>query len=86
MKMKSENLKELSVEELLKQQKTIKVVTGSLAGMLIVLLGMGIFPTFQKTSFAAFIVIPIALLPIVILNLTTLNKIKEELNLRERVR
>ena len=86
MKMKSENLKELSVEELLKQQKTIKVVTGSLAGMLIVLLGLGIFLTFQKTSFAAFIVIPIALLPIVILNLTTLNKIKEELNLRERVR
>lgn len=84
--MKSKNLTELSVEELLKQQKSIKVVTGMLAGMLILLLVIGIFLTFQKISFIAFVVIPIALLPIVFLNLATLKKIKQELNLRDNVR
>jgi len=84
--MKSKNLTELSVEELLKQQKSIKVVTGMLAGMLISLLVIGIFLTFQKISFIAFVVIPIALLPIVFLNLATLKKIKQELNLRDNMR
>ncbi len=84
--MKSKNLTELSAEELLKQQKSIKVVTGMLAGMLILLLVIGIFLTFQKISFIAFVVIPIALLPIVFLNLATLKKIKQELNLRDNVR
>ena len=84
--MKSKNLTELSVEELLKQQKSIKVVTGMLAGMLILLLVIGIFLTFQKISFIAFVVIPIALLPIVFLNLATLKKIKQELNLRDNMR
>ncbi|MES2518727.1 MAG: redox-active disulfide protein 2 [Bacteroidota bacterium] len=84
--MKSKNLKEWSVEELLKQQKTIKLVTGVLIGMLSTLLIIGISLTFQEKSFASFIVIPIALLPIVFLNLTTLKKVKEELNSRENLR
>ena len=84
--MKSENLKELSVEKLLKQQKTIKLGTGILTGILTVLLGMGIFLPSKETSFAAVVVIPIALLPIVISNLMKLKKIKEELNSRESVR
>lgn len=84
--MKSKNLKEWSVEELLKQQKTIKLVTGILIGMLSTLLILGIFLTFQEKFFNSFVVIPFALSPIVFLNLTTLKKVKEELNLRENLR
>ena len=83
--MKSKNLKEWSVEELLKQQKTIKLVTGMLIGMLSALFILGVFLSLQKTSFVSFIVIPFALLPIVFLNLTTLKKVKEELYAREKL-
>ncbi|MGL3000072.1 hypothetical protein [Flavobacterium sp. RSSB_23] len=81
--MKSKNLSELSVEELIKQQKTIKTVTSVLAGMLFVLLLLGIWLTFQKPSFLVFIVIPFTLMPLLIFNLTTLKKVKAELSLRE---
>lgn len=84
--MKNKNLNELSIEELLKQQKTTKLVTGVLIGMLSTLLILGIFLILQKTSFISFVVIPFALLPIVFLNFTTLKKIKEELNSRENFR
>ncbi len=83
--MKSKNLKELSVEELLKQQKTIKLVTGVLIGMLSTLLITGISLALQKTSFISFVIIPFALLPIVFLNFTSLKKVKEELNSRENL-
>jgi len=84
--MKSKSLNEMSAEELLKQEKSIKIATGMLAGMLLLLLVMGIYLTFKKGSYAAFIVIPMALLPIVILNVTSLKKIKSELNTRGKLR
>nr|WP_315175972.1 redox-active disulfide protein 2 [uncultured Flavobacterium sp.] len=81
--MKSKNLSELSVEELIKQQIIIKTVTSLLAGMLLVLFLLGIWLVFQKPSFLVFIVIPLTLMPLLIFNLTTLKKVKAELSLRE---
>lgn len=81
--MKSKNLSELSIEELIKQQKTIKTIIGVLSGMLLVLLVLGIWLTFQKPSFLVFIIIPFTFTPLLIFNAVTLKKIKSELHSRE---
>ncbi|MBC6110220.1 redox-active disulfide protein 2 [Pedobacter fastidiosus] len=74
-------LEELSNEELLKREKMIITVTYTLAGMLLLLFGLGIFLTFKK-GFTALTVVPIALLPIVIINFGNIKKIKAERKLR----
>lgn len=74
-------LEELSNEELLKREKMIITVTYTLAGMLLLLFGLGIFLTFKK-GFTALTVVPIALLPIVIINIGNIKKIKAERKLR----
>lgn len=80
--MKNQKPNEMSTEKLLEQQKTIKVVTGTLAGMLIILLILGIFLAVEQKLYA-FIPIPIALLPIVFVNINNLKEIKKELNSRQ---
>ena len=70
--MKNQKPNEMSTEKLLEQQKTIKVVTGTLAGMLIILLILGIFLAVEQKLYA-FIPIPIALLPIVFVNINNLR-------------
>jgi cobalamin biosynthesis protein CobD/CbiB len=72
---------EMSVEKLHQQAKTIKVATGTLAGMLLVLLVMAIFLSIKK-GFSALVVIPFALLPIVVINVNSLKQIKKELESR----
>lgn len=71
----------MSAEKLQQQAKTIKVVTGTLAGILLVLLVMAIMLSVKK-GFSALVVIPFALLPIVIINITSLKQIKKELESR----
>jgi asparagine N-glycosylation enzyme membrane subunit Stt3 len=72
---------EMSAEKLQQQAKTIKVVTGTLAGMLLVLLVMAIMLSVKK-GFSALVVIPFALLPIVIININSLKQIRKELESR----
>jgi Na+-transporting methylmalonyl-CoA/oxaloacetate decarboxylase beta subunit len=79
--MKNQNLGLLDTETLLKKQRSLKVLTGMLAGMLIVLFTLTIFISIKKT-FSPLSVVPIALLPIVILNLLNLKTIKKELDSR----
>lgn len=84
--MKTKDLSEASVEILTKQQKAIKLLTGVLIGMLSTLLAIGIFLTIQQGKFSIFTVIPFCLLPIVIMNFSTLKKIKAELTSRDNLR
>jgi 1,4-dihydroxy-2-naphthoate octaprenyltransferase len=79
---KDENLSILSIEELNKKAKTAKLVTGLLAGMLIVQFAVGIYMTTLQ-GFNVFIVIPLAFLPILILNYTNIRKINEEIASRK---
>ncbi len=72
---------QMSVEKLQQQAKTTKLVTGILAGMLAVLLVMAILLSIKK-GFSTLVVVPFALLPIVIINMTSLKKIKQELESR----
>ncbi|WP_460935602.1 redox-active disulfide protein 2 [Spirosoma humi] len=72
---------QMSIEKLQRQAKTIKVATGTLAGMLLVLLVMAIFLSIKK-GFSALVIIPFALLPILITNVNSLKQIKKELESR----
>ena len=80
--MKTKKPNEMTNEELLKNEKTIKSVTYTLSGMLLVLFVLNIFLAFKK-GFSALFVVPLALLPIVIINLNTLKEIKKEQGIRK---
>ncbi|AQX84852.1 redox-active disulfide protein 2 [Elizabethkingia bruuniana] len=80
--MKNENFSDLSTEDLLKRQKTIKPLTILFIGTLVVLLVLSIFITIKK-GFTALLVVPFALSPIAILNLNNLKSIQKEINSRK---
>ena len=82
--MKNQKPSEMSTEKLLEQQKTVKLVTGILAGMLTSLLVLSIFLAVQQKMYT-FIPIPIALLPIVFVNINNLKEIKKELDSRKSI-
>ena len=82
MKKTEEDLTKLSIEELIKKLKTTKLVSGLLAGMLLVQLAMGIYLTIQD-GFSIFVVLPVAFLPILLINFTSIKKIKEEIASRK---
>ena len=67
----------LSNQELLKREKMISAVTYTLAGMLLVLFLLAIILSFAK-GFSALTVVPVALMPIVLINLGNIKKIKAE--------
>jgi hypothetical protein len=79
--MKETDLSKLSLEELLKQEKTAKISYAFLLGTIIIQLAAGIFLTI-KQGFSVFIILPIAFVPILIVNNTNLKKIRAEINLR----
>jgi len=79
--MKELKLQELSNEGLLKREKITILVTYTLIGMLIVLFALGLFLTFTE-NFSTLTVVPITLMPIVVINLGNLKKIKAERRIR----
>lgn len=79
--MKSKKPAEMTNEELLKNKKTFSVVTYMLAGMLLVLFCLSIYISFTK-GFSALTVVPIALMPILIINLNTIKEISKEIKAR----
>lgn len=80
--MKKKKFSEMTVEELIKTQKSFKTVTYLFGVVLLLLFGLNIFLVANK-GFSASNVIPIALLPIFILNMNTLKEIKRELETRK---
>ena len=79
--MNKKNPSEMSNEELLKTEKTLKPITYLLATCIVFLFALNIYLSFTN-GFSASQVIPIALLPIVIINFNTLKEIKKEIVLR----
>lgn len=68
---------EMTDQELIKYETSIKVITVSLGGMLILLFVSGLYITITK-GFSALQVIPLALLPIFIININNLKALKKE--------
>jgi len=75
---KEPELSTLTVEQLTKRAKTTKLATGLLLGIIILQLAIGAYLTFDK-GFNVFTVIPLAFLPMVIVNYANLKKINEEI-------
>ncbi len=82
--MATKNLQEMSNEKLLEQKKSIGFMVGMLIGALITLLALAVYITINK-GFTPLLVIPLALSPIVFLNLTTLKAIKKEIQARNKI-
>ena len=80
------DLKEKTKEKLVGELKTLKVVTGALIGVLVVLFVVCIYGLMTKNesgTFTALIVVPLALSAIVPLNYGNMKKIKTELETRK---
>lgn len=80
--MKNSKFSEMTTEELLKSEKTSKTAAYTFAVILFLLFIVNIFLVLKK-GFSASQVVPIALLPLLILNFKTLSDIKKELKSRE---
>ncbi len=80
--MKKEDYSQLSMEELTKREKTAKTATIVLGVILALQFLIGLFLTF-KQGFSVFTILPITFLPILIINLSTIKKIREEINSRK---
>lgn len=76
------DLSTLTLTELQKRAKSTKMASGLLIGIIIVQFITGIFLTI-KQGFSVFIIIPVAFLPMVVVNYSNLKKIKEEIAKRE---
>lgn len=70
-------------KELEKQIKTIRFVTGLLAGMLIVLLGITLYDSISQSKLNPLLVSPIALSAIIPINMKRIREIKRELERRQ---
>lgn len=79
---KEPELSTLTIEELTKKAKTTKFATGALLGIIIMQFAIGIYLTIQQ-GFNVFTVIPMAFLPLVIVNYTSLKKINDEIAKRK---
>lgn len=73
----TKSISEYTDEELINNEKKIKILTIMLMVAIIILFLSTIFLTFKK-GFSALSVIPIALLPILIMNINNWNKLKKE--------
>lgn len=75
-------LTEMSTEELIKKKRTTGIITGSLAAVLIILLGQSIH-AWATEGYPSAIAIRIALSPIVFVNLKKIKEINRELDTRD---
>jgi hypothetical protein len=73
----TKSISEYTDEELVNNEKKIKVLTIMLTVAIVLLFLSTMFLTFKK-GFSALTVIPIALLPILIININNWNKLKKE--------
>ncbi|MVM38528.1 redox-active disulfide protein 2 [Spirosoma sp. HMF3257] len=78
--MKSEDLKNMSTEQLLKQQKTTRFVIGLFIGALVSSLAINIY----NTGFSSKLITPLALLPLVFVIRNSLKQIQQELATRPK--
>ncbi|GGD50748.1 hypothetical protein GCM10011514_13770 [Emticicia aquatilis] len=80
--MENKKLTELSNEELLKRKKTTKFVTGLLLGMLTLLVILNIVNIINGKQNWTALTVPLALIPIAIINFNSIKEINKELKSR----
>lgn len=75
--MKNKSISEYTNEELISNEKKIKIITIMLGIAILLLFLSNIVLTFKR-GFSAMSVIPIAVVPILILNINNWNQLKKE--------
>ncbi len=73
-----------TTEQLIKQIKNLKLTTGLLAGILLVLFAITIYNTIKEGQFDPLMISPIALSIIIPLNIKRMREIKDEIQRREK--
>ena len=81
MAMKSKNYTEMSSEELVKTKSSMQVITYMLAAVVAILFAINII-LFSMKGFQVSMIVPVALLPILLVNFSNLSKIKKEISSR----
>lgn len=82
--MKGKKPAEMTNEELLKHEKTAKVVTYMFLGAVVVLIALAVYNT-VKNGFSAVSMMPCGFLPLLMVilgNLSTITKVKKERGLK----
>ncbi|NJO04003.1 MAG: redox-active disulfide protein 2 [Bacteroidia bacterium] len=80
--MKKTEIKDIPTDVLKKKEKLLRLATGILIGMLIVLVAAAIFISVNNQSFSPMLVVALALFPISLMNIQRIKKIKEEIRRR----
>lgn len=76
--MAKKELSELSVEELQKQHKTLKIATSTLGVLIFIMAGVCTYLTILQ-GFSVFTVLPIIFLSMILNNIVQMKKIKSEI-------
>ncbi len=76
--MKDDSLSKLSLDELKAREKSLRLVSSMFIGCIVIMALAGVFLTVQK-GFNTFTVLPVAFLPLMIVNMSNLKKIKDEI-------
>jgi len=77
--MKTQPISEMSTENLKKNYKAMKLVTGILTGCFIVMVGSALYIGFTKGFGTTTTILPLVFVPLFISNIINLKKIKKEL-------
>ncbi len=80
--MKEKKLTELSIKELKKNEKNLKMILFAFIGVLFFIIGVIIYSIVKK-GMTAIMIIPIILLPLLIIFYNNLNNIKSEIESRK---
>lgn len=81
--MKKEDYSQYSVEELTKREKTAKVATIALGAIIVMQFFPCLYLTY-KQGFNVFTVMPFTFLPILFINFSTMKKIRDEIDSRNK--
>ena len=82
--MRQEPISEMSTEKLKKNYKAMKLATGILTGLFIVMIASGVYVTIRKGFGVPFLLL-FVFLPLFVNNIIQLKKIKTELLTRDKI-
>jgi hypothetical protein len=80
--MQNQDYNGLTTKDLIKKKNALSTIAGALTGALIVLLVISILTTIKK-GFTPLVIVPLALLPILIINYNQISTINKELKNRQ---
>ncbi|MEN8790000.1 MAG: hypothetical protein ABF295_10830 [Flavobacteriaceae bacterium] len=81
---RKDNYEKWTSEQLTRQVKNLKLTTGLLAGILLLLFAITIYNTIKEGQFDPLMISPIALSIIIPLNIKRMREIKVEIQRREK--